>query len=111
MIDFWHNNDKEWRIIVDTPLKEVIKNKKVTIKKVAKDLNITYKTMSNYCRGVRQADHETLIKLSNYFSVPIDVLLGNARDEEYVKFSKKDFDDLQKLYQQIDKINAKYRKL
>lgn len=47
---------------------------------VATMLGITQQAYANYERGARQADYETLSKLSNFFGVSIDYILGNTDD-------------------------------
>ena len=43
---------------------------------VANYLGISQPAYANYERGARQADYETLKKLSDYFGVSVDYLLG-----------------------------------
>jgi len=94
---------------MNTPLKLAIK-KKTTIIQCSKDLKIPYETLSNYCRGIRQADHRTLVNISKYLNVPIDVLLDNSSDDEYLKLSKSDFELIKKYQKLIDDVYAKYTK-
>ena len=59
-------------------LKESRKNKKLTQSEVAKKLEIATSTYSNYEQGTRFPDKETLIKLSKFYEVSIDYLLGET---------------------------------
>ena len=45
---------------------------------LAMELNVTQGTLSNWERGVHDPDSDSLRKLSNYFSVPIDYILGGG---------------------------------
>ena len=57
-------------------LKELRKQLGKTQEEVAKDLNITQSTYSNYENGLRQPNIEMLIDLADYYKVPIDILVG-----------------------------------
>ena len=48
-----------------------------TILQVSKELDININTYKNYLRGMRQPDIETLKKISQYFRVSIDEIVGN----------------------------------
>ena len=50
-------------------------------KEVAIDLNISPSTIGMYEQGRREADHNTLKKIANYFNVSIDYLLDNENKE------------------------------
>lgn len=60
-------------------LRELRKEKQLTIAKAAECLNIPFETYRSYEIGRNQADYETLVKLADFFSVSVDYLLG--RDE------------------------------
>lgn len=57
-------------------------------KDVAEFLGITQQAYANYERQARQADYETLGKLSNFFNVSIDYLLGNTDDPQQVSLDE-----------------------
>jgi len=67
-----------------------------TQQEVAQDLNITQFTLSNYENGKTQPNLEILIKLSTYFNVSVDDLLGlenkntnlNKQQLELLEFAK-----------------------
>lgn len=61
-------------------LKELRINKKMSQSDVASILQITQQAYANYERGTRQADYNTLAKLSEIFGVSIDYLLGNSEN-------------------------------
>ena len=61
-------------------LKEIRKKRKLTQLKVAMDLSISREALSHYENGKRSPDVDTLILLSNYFSVSIDYLIKGEND-------------------------------
>ena len=58
-------------------IKELRKNKHLTLKQLGKHLDLAESTVSLYENGKRQPDNETLKKISSFFEVPIDYLLEN----------------------------------
>ncbi len=50
--------------------------RKQTMKYVAADLNLPYTTYVGYEKGEREPNAETLIRLAEYYSVPVDFLVG-----------------------------------
>ncbi|WP_440896812.1 helix-turn-helix domain-containing protein [Amphibacillus sp. Q70] len=58
-------------------IKELRKSKKMTQKTLADILNVTPQAVSKWERNESTPDIETLIKLSNYFDISIDELVGN----------------------------------
>ena len=70
-------------------LREIRKNKKITMKDLAVFLGISESAVSLYETGKSQPDHETLKKIADYFDVSIDYLLGRTdckktfTEEEY----------------------------
>lgn len=67
-------------------LKKIRKLKNITIKELANALNLAESTISLYENGKREPDFNTLSKISDYFNVSIDYLLGK---EELPHNSKK----------------------
>ena len=67
-----------------------------TQKELASRLNVPNQNISNYERGFRQPDYETLQKLADYYDVSTDYLLGrtdtlkkeNNDNAESIKFFK-----------------------
>lgn len=47
-------------------------------KELAKELNVTTGTISNYENDVHSPDLETLVKIADYFNVSTDYLLGRT---------------------------------
>lgn len=58
-------------------LKELRMNRSLLQKDVAAFLGITQQAYANYERGARYPDPSTLIKLSEFFGVSVDYLIGN----------------------------------
>lgn len=79
-------------------LKELRKEKRVTQQEVAELLNITAATYSRYENGVHQPDNDSLIKLSIFFGVSIDYLLGN----DIKKKRSTEAEDFEKNVKKID---------
>lgn len=57
---------------------ELRKQQNLTQQDMARILGISRQAYSNYELGNREADYTTLKKLSNYFNVTIDYLLGET---------------------------------
>lgn len=89
--------------------------KNESLEVVAKYLNVTIQTISNYETGKREMNPDTLLKLSKYYNVSIDYLLGksnirNPEELQNVKFANSngldteglDKEDLEELQRQIE---------
>ncbi|MDG1596103.1 helix-turn-helix domain-containing protein [Bacillus cereus] len=57
-------------------------SKKLTQKMLAEKLKIPNQNLSNYERGFRQPDYETLEKIADFFEVSTDYLLGRTDKKE-----------------------------
>ncbi len=66
-------------------LKGIREDKDITQKDIAKILNVSQNTYSQYETGVISLTAETLIKLSNYYKVSIDYLLDRTNNPEINK--------------------------
>jgi transcriptional regulator with XRE-family HTH domain len=63
-------------------LKELRKEKGISLKELGSVIGVAESTMSLYENGKRQPDYETLLKLAEYFDVTVDYLLrGNSNFE------------------------------
>lgn len=49
-----------------------------SLEKIAKYLNVTMQTISNYETGKRDMTPDTILKLADYFNVSTDFLLGKS---------------------------------
>ncbi len=59
-------------------LQKIRKEKGIKQTEVAKYLNISRGSYSRYETGIRKVDPDTLLKLSEFFDVSTDYLLGNT---------------------------------
>jgi len=59
-------------------LKEIRNAKGITQKAMAQYLGITEQAYQKYEYGMREPNHETTIKLADYFNVSTDYLLGRT---------------------------------
>lgn len=57
-------------------LKGLRKQNNLTQSQVAEVINVTQRTYAHYEKGDREPSIETLIKLADYYRLPIDVLVG-----------------------------------
>ncbi|GIO03019.1 hypothetical protein J5TS2_36870 [Brevibacillus halotolerans] len=59
-------------------LRSLRNEKKLTLRKLSEELNITYSALGKYERNEREPDFETLEKIASYFGVMIDYLIGRT---------------------------------
>ena len=59
-------------------LKELREERKISQTSLGNYLGVTRSTICQYEKGNRQPDFETLKKLSEYFEVSVDYLIGNT---------------------------------
>lgn len=62
-------------------IKKLRKEKGLTQKELANELNVSRPTITCYETGKRTPDKERLLEIANFFNVSVDYLLGN--EEEY----------------------------
>lgn len=82
-------------------LKDLRIKRKISQQKLAIDLNLTQAAISKYELGLSEPDIAMLIKISDYFHVTVDYLVGNAE-------LPKAFEDITKTEETV---LEKYRKL
>ena len=63
-------------------LKELRKEKNITMKKLGEKIGVAESTISLYESGKRQPDNVTLLKIADYFNVSVDYLLGRNNTEK-----------------------------
>ncbi len=61
-------------------LRELRKEKQITIEQLANDLGSAKSTISRYENGLREPKKDFLELLSKYFEVSVDYLLGNTNE-------------------------------
>lgn len=69
------------------------KEKGLSQKKAATDLNISQALLSHYEKGIRECGLDFIIKLSDYYNVSCDYLLGKTPNKNGVTFSVEDIPD------------------
>lgn len=69
------------------------KEKGLSQKKSAQDLNISQALLSHYEKGIRECKLEFVIKCSNYYSVSCDYLLGKSPDRSGATIMLSDIPD------------------
>lgn len=73
---------------------------------LAKKLDISPSTIGMYEQGRRSADQETLLKISDFFNVSTDYLLGKSNEREINEFiekldSPKDIKNMLKIFTEL----------
>lgn len=76
-------------------IRELRKQKDMTQKELAKHLQVSDSTLSYWEMGKYEPDSEALMKLSRFFQVPIDFILGGD-------FIKWDIDEVRTPYPDVD---------
>lgn len=75
-------------------IKDLRQEMKLSMKETAAKLGIPYTTYVNYEKGYREPNSETLIKLSEFFGVTIDYLIGNVTEPYFYLDNKRILDDI-----------------
>lgn len=86
-------------------IKQLRQEKQLSLRDLANNLKINYSSLGKYERGEQQPSFDTLIKIADYFNVPVDYLIGrtNCAHIEYQPVSdmlgidEKTIEILQKL--------------
>ncbi|MFG6116923.1 helix-turn-helix domain-containing protein [Halobacillus sp. MO56] len=81
-------------------LKSLREKQKVSREQLAQTIGVSYSTIAKYESGTREPDFKTLDKMSDYFEVTTDYLLGKS-DSPSIKYSSK-----QKSHDSINEINS-----
>lgn len=66
-------------------LKELRKQKGLTLVELGKEVNLANNTLSQYERSVREPNISMLIKLADYFNVSVDYLIGKEPKTKTIK--------------------------
>ncbi|CAM5504891.1 helix-turn-helix transcriptional regulator [Bacillus subtilis group] [Bacillus tequilensis] len=69
-------------------IRSLRENINLTQKALAEKLNIPHQNLSNYERGFRQPDYETLKKIADFFEVSTDYLLGHQPTSKPVVYEE-----------------------
>ena len=76
-------------------IKELAKERKVSVKKVLDDVGLNYNTMTNMKTSMPKADN--LAKIADYFNVSVDYLLGRVNTTNNTNSTHIKFDDIRLL--------------
>ena len=68
---------------------------------LAKKLNMPDQNVSNYERGFRQPDYETLDKIASFFNVTTDYLLGRSNNPELSKEEQEEYNELEEIIESL----------
>lgn len=66
-------------------LKELRKQKGLTLVELGKEVDLANNTLSQYERGAREPNISTLIKLADFFNVTVDYLIGREPKNKTIK--------------------------
>ncbi len=80
-------------------LRELLEEREITQKQLAKDLNIAPSTLGNYIRNIREPDFEILKTFASYFEVSTDYLLNYS--PEYKKSLTQEEQTLLHIFQAL----------
>ena len=96
-------------IYFGTRLKELRKSKQITQKELAESIDLVKSSISAYEKDLKYPSIDVLIKLSNYFNVSCDYLLGLSDNLEINKFdlTEEQREILIKLITQFHHFNSK----
>jgi len=76
-------------MVLGDMIQELRKDKKLDQKDLAKLLNVTIGTISNYENGEHNPSYESIIILADFFDVSVDYLLGHTTlRSSLLKFNK-----------------------
>lgn len=97
-------------------LSKLRKSRGLSQKQVAKDLGISQALLSHYERGIRECSLDFLVKLSDYYSVSTDFLLGKEDLGSAVFFgtqtnTQKHTEDIKEQLQKAKKALEKAEKI
>lgn len=67
-------------------IRELRKARGMTMKQLGSVVDLAESTISQYETGKRQPDNETLLKLGEFFDVPVDYILGNEMPRTNITF-------------------------
>ncbi|MDO3660461.1 MULTISPECIES: helix-turn-helix domain-containing protein [Bacillus] len=97
-------------------LKKLRDEKKMNQQEVADNLGIARTTYASYEQGKREPDHETLVKIANFFEVTVDYLLGHQPSgkpvvhEEKAPYKVTDDPDLQIAFKDASDFSEEARR-
>lgn len=92
-------------------LRYLREKRKLSQLELAKKLDMPNQNLSNYERGFRQPDYETLNKIADFFDVTADYLLGRSDDPQLTEKEEKEVDkETKELLNLLDNLPEEERK-
>lgn len=95
---------------ISETLKNLRKDANLSKKELTDKLSIKYTTYANYESGIRQPNSDFLIKISKFYDVSIDYILGLTKIKSYssqnIDLSEEDLDFIKK-YKKLDTYSKK----
>ncbi len=73
-------------------IRELRKSRKITMKQLGEAIGLAESTISHYETGKRQPDNEALLKLGEFFGVPVGYILG-AEDRAFATSAERSISD------------------
>ena len=70
-------------------IRELRKSRKITMKQLGEAIGLAESTISHYETGKRQPDNEALLKLGEFFGVPVGYILGEKAESHREPYQKK----------------------
>lgn len=92
-------------------LREIRKEKNVTMKQVGKVIGVSESAISQYENGKRQPDQNTLVKLADFFNVSVDVLLGREPQKDTILTSDDNISEPEALTEKEKQLILDFRSL
>jgi transcriptional regulator with XRE-family HTH domain len=84
-------------------IRELRKEKNMSLKQLAEELDMPLTTLGNYEREERHPDFDTTAAIASYFGVTIDYLIGRSEKRTYDEHVfRNDSDDMQELLKNAD---------
>lgn len=84
-------------------LKELRENANLTQTELGNHLNLSQRTISAYENATNEPDIQTLIKISKFFNVTIDYLLGQESNNKQINISNQELESFTKLSNDLSK--------
>lgn len=88
-------------------LKTIRQEKKITQKEIANTLNKSITTICDWERGRTEPSIDDLSKISKFFNVSIDYLVGNANEEGFIVIQNELSEDENYLIDLVRQLNMK----
>lgn len=79
------------RVFKGEALRALTKETGISIRQLADETGIPQTTINNYCRGLIDPTLENIVKIADYFAVPVDYLVGRIDGKEYTGKNRRDY--------------------